>query len=280
MTQARYDSSKKKKVSRSITPSLPLFNARLKAKEAEGASASKHIFQLKAELNRYQQRDREWRLLFGMLAHDLKEPLLTLEGFTKLLQESEPQNKEQKKYMKVIREAVGSLHLLIGSLQSITRLSQETSDLTDLSLLQVLDSVLTSLSEQLKRSRGKIILPEGDAIIKADPARIYQIFLNLISNSLKYHHADRAPEIKIRYRKDPTYHRISIQDNGIGIQPKDIERIFTAFTRLEDAASEGLGLGLSIVKRIAESCGGFVNVRSNQNIGTTFTVYLPRSGVS
>jgi signal transduction histidine kinase len=237
-------------------------------------SHSKAIFQLKTELNRLQQRDREWKLMFNMLSHDLKEPLLTLEGFTKLLDEGNL-SKDQQRYLKVIREAVNSLHQLVGSLQSIARLSQDPEEFTEISLRELLTSVLNSLSQQLEKSGGTVQLP-NDIIIKGDPIRLYQVFLNLIANSLKYHKKSVAPVITITYRKDPHFHRISIKDNGVGIDSRDLKKIFLPFARLEDVPTDGMGIGLSIVKRIAESFRGQVLVRSKQNVGTTFTVCLPR----
>ncbi len=239
---------------------------------------SKIIFQLKSELNRLQQRDREWKVMFNMLSHDLKEPLVTLEGFTKLLKASNITNKDQKRYLQVISEAVNSLHTLVGSLQSIARLYQETHELSNVSLKELISSVTTTLSGQLRRTKGQVISPKEDVVFKGDPVRLYQVFLNLIANSLKYHHNGRLPVVTIRYRKDSQFHRISIQDNGVGIDQKDLDRIFVPFTRLEDVPTDGMGIGLSIVKRIAESFGGRVTVRSKANVGATFTVCLPREG--
>jgi signal transduction histidine kinase len=250
---------------------LPLAHSKL-----DPIPQSKIIFQLKSELHRLQQRDREWKMMFHMLSHDLKEPLLTLEGFSKLLDAGELEKKDQSRYIKIIREAVSSLHLLVGSLQSISKLYQEAHDFTEISLRELLHSVVTSLSNQLQKTKGRIILPPEDVHIKGDAIRLYQVFLNLLANSLKYHKKAVSPEIVISYRRDSNFHRIAIKDNGVGIEPQDLKRIFTPFVRLEDVPTDGLGLGLSIVKRIAESFGGKVLVRSQQNVGTIFTVCLPR----
>lgn len=243
---------------------------------AQSSQVSKVVFQLKSELHRFQQRDREWKLMFSMLSHDLKEPLLTLEGFTKLLEDETLEAKERKRYLKIVREAVHSLHLLVGSLQSVARLYQEPQDLADVSLNDLLQTVETALAKQFAQTKGKLILPKVNILVRADPVRLFQVFLNLIANSLKYHRKSIAPEIVVAYRKTGDHTRISIRDNGIGIDPKDLEKIFHPFTRLEEASTDGLGIGLSIVKRIAESFGGRVTVRSQQNVGTTFTVHLPR----
>jgi len=211
-----------------------------------------------------------------MLAHDLKEPLLSLEGFTQLLENSELPTKEQRDHLKVIREATTSLHLLIGSLQSITKLYQAPTDLIDISLNQLIDSITSTLSEQIKRNKGQIIPPTREVILRGDPARLYQILLNLIANSLKYHQKDKPPVISIQYRKTKQFHCISVKDNGVGIKQKDMERVFAPFTRLEEVMADGLGLGLSIVKKIAETCGGKISVQSKPNQGTTFRISVPR----
>lgn len=279
MTQNKKQSAKKKSTKVGAASSqarLPLQGKIKDNAKDEKLPPSKLVFQLKTELARHQKRDREWKLLFNMLAHDLKEPLLTLEGFTQLLEEPGGLSKEQKDYLRVIRESVGSLHLLIGSLQSITKLYQDPTDLVEISLKQLLDSITSALSEQIKRNKGKIILPEKDLKLQGDPARLYQILLNLIANSLKYHQKGINPVITIKHRKTSQYNCISVQDNGVGIESKDMERIFAPFTRLEEVMADGLGLGLSIVKKIAETCGGKISVRSKQNEGTTFTIHLPR----
>lgn len=273
MTQVRKINVKKRGSKESSAQAeLPLAQ-----QKSDVVPQSKILFQLKSELNRLQQRDREWKMMFHMLSHDLKEPLLTLEGFSKLLDEPGIEEKDQRRYIKVIREAVSSLHLLVGSLQSISKLYQEPHDFSEISLRELLQSVVTSLSNQLQKTKGRISLPPEDVHIKGDAIRLYQVFLNLLANSLKYHKKAISPEIVISYRRDTQFHRIAIKDNGVGIEPQDLKRIFTPFVRLEDVPTDGLGLGLSIVKRIAESFGGKVLVRSQQNVGTTFTVCLPRN---
>lgn len=272
MTQSRRASVKK----RSVKPSARQAVLPLAPSASDTLPHSKIIFQLKTELHRLQQRDREWKMMFHMLSHDLKEPLLTLEGFSKLLDQGNLDAKDQRRTIKIIREAVSSLHLLVGSLQSISKLYQEPHDFSEISLRDLLQTVVTSLSNQLEKTKGKISLPPEDVYLKGDAIRLYQVFLNLLANSLKYHKNAVTPEIIITYKRDSQFHRIAIKDNGVGIEPQDLKRIFTPFVRLEDVPTDGLGLGLSIVKRIAESFGGKVLVRSQQSIGTTFTVCLPR----
>lgn len=240
--------------------------------------SSKLIFQLKAELSRLQQRDREWKLMFNMLGHDLKEPLVTLEGFTKLLEEGNCDTSDQKRYLKIIREAINSLHLLVGSLQSVSKLYHDPSELVELSLHEIFNNVISSLSRQISKTKGKVELNFEDTILLGDPVRLYQIFLNLIANSLKFHKKETPPIIKVETKLSGGFLRVAISDNGVGMSQEDLKKIFEPFTRLDSSSDygDGMGMGLSIVKRIAESFGGRVQVKSQQGIGTTFFVLLPR----
>ena len=214
--------------------------------------------------------------MFSMLGHDLKEPLVTLEGFTKILEEEKVSPDDQKRYLKIIREAIHSLHLLVNSMQSVSKLYQNSTELIDISLIDILKSALTSLSRQISKSKAVVELPPEDLQLKGDPVRLFQIFLNLIGNSLKFVRQDTPPLIKVETRTTNRFYRVSISDNGMGMSPEDMKKIFEPFTKL-DGNFEGMGMGLSIVRRIAESFGGRVLVKSSLGTGTTFTVLLPRS---
>jgi signal transduction histidine kinase len=247
----------------------------LKRSTESKVSRSKVLFQLKSELNRLQLRDREWKLMFNMLGHDLKEPLVTLEGFTKLLEEEGTSPADQKRYLKIIREAINSLHSLVGSLQTVAKLYHDPHDLVEVSLREIIQNVVSSLSDKIQRTGADVRIEFDDYLIRGDTVRLYQIFLNLIANSLKFHKKDTPPVIRINARKSGEFYKISISDNGVGMSSEDLKKIFEPFTQIDTSAG-GMGMGLSIVKRIAESFGGRVSVKSQQGTGTVFSVHLPR----
>jgi len=132
------------------------------------------------------------------------------------------------------------------------------------------------LSEKITRENATIDVQVDDVYARGDRVRLYQIFLNLIANSIKFHKREVPPHITVSATQSGTQCKISITDNGVGMTPEDLKKIFTPFTRLDAGSIEGMGLGLSIVKRIAESFGGRVAVKSSPGVGTTFTINLPR----
>jgi signal transduction histidine kinase len=112
--------------------------------------------------------------------------------------------------------------------------------------------------------------------IKADKLSLLRVFRNLVDNALKYGGKDLS-EIRIGYRESEGFHTFSISDNGVGIEGEDYEKIFALFHR--DAKSkgvEGAGLGLAIVREIAEQHGGKVWIEPGQERGTTFHISLPK----
>lgn len=231
---------------------------------------------LRRRLAVLEERDQEWQFLFNIIAHDLKEPLLTLEGFTKLLGGSGSFSSEQARYLAVLREAIDSLQMMVDSLQSIPKLHQKERKLSELSLNALWGSVINALSAKIQKTKAKVELPPEDLSVMGDALALHHVFLNLLTNSLKFHKKNRAPLVKIRYKTAQDFYEVSIEDNGVGIDAKDLEKIFTPYKRLDEAIADGFGLGLSIIRRIVDSLGGTVNVESSRMNGSIFRVRLPQ----
>ena len=99
------------------------------------------------------------------------------------------------------------------------------------------------------------------------------VVYNLLSNALKYHHPDRAPEVWVRARREAPYLVLEVQDNNLGLDLAREEQVFAMFQRLHTHV-EGSGVGLYMVKRMVENAGGHITVHSQNGEGATFTVYL------
>jgi two-component system, LuxR family, sensor kinase FixL len=123
-------------------------------------------------------------------------------------------------------------------------------------------------------------------VIDADPVQMHQLFQNLIGNAIKFRKDGVTPEVKVTVRSSENHSEnlgcsewidIIVSDNGIGFSEKHKDKIFEIFQRLEGRKYEGSGIGLSICRKIAQRHGGGIQVKSNENEGTCFTVTLPVS---
>jgi signal transduction histidine kinase len=115
-------------------------------------------------------------------------------------------------------------------------------------------------------------------VVMGDETALYQVFVNLLGNALKFSQPDTPLVIKITFAEQPREYVISVQDNGLGIPPDRHEDIFQAFYRLRETEQPGSGIGLAIVRRIILRHGGSVWVESEPGHGATFSFTLPRRG--
>ena len=117
-------------------------------------------------------------------------------------------------------------------------------------------------------------------IVKCDRIKIAEVFLNLVNNAIKFSSKNnkKNPKVEVGYIEEDKFHKFYVKDNGIGIDPKDHQRIFKMFRRLRQIEDdEGTGMGLAIVDRIVKSHGGKVWVESEKGKGATFHFSLPKA---
>lgn len=209
-------------------------------------------------------------------AHDLKQPLSTIIGFAKIIKKTYNNMSEEKMnlYLEKIVVTSKALKEFINELLDY-EISINNSELVSINLLDVIEQVKINLSKCLERSNGKIILKNMDTSILAKKTLIEILFQNLISNAIKYKNENISPLIKINYNKvDRVF---SIQDNGIGIEPKMQKKIFKPFFTIPNKKVVGTGIGLATCKRIIESFGGKIWLESEVGKGSTFYFTLKRS---
>ena len=156
-------------------------------------------------------------------------------------------------------------------------------NLSNNNIVKVVEEIVMSVTT-FTDSKGLNIIFDTDTeekIIACDPEKIERIVLNLISNAIKF--SDKGDEIFVDVNTKNEFVEISIKDNGIGIEPKDLNVIFDRFKQVDTSLSrnvEGTGIGLSLVKSIAELHGGSIHVKSEVGEGSKFTVMLPAKNVS
>ncbi|MCA9166470.1 MAG: HAMP domain-containing protein [Planctomycetales bacterium] len=210
-------------------------------------------------------------------SHDIQEPLRAITGFAKLLrdQRATPLNETEQEYLGFILSSSERLKLLIDNLLEYSRLRTQAKDPQQIDSRAALDNACANLRSVIEQ-RNAVISTRGLGAVTADPLQLTQLFQNLIGNALKF--CDRPqPVIQVAADYGPEEVIFSIRDNGIGLDAKDYQRIFTIFSRLHGREEySGTGLGLAICQQIVQRHGGRIWVESKVGEGSTFYFTLPR----
>ena len=209
-------------------------------------------------------------------SHDLKAPLRTMRGFLSALGEElgERIDPQARDYLQRSLKASERMDSLLDSLLGYARLQRPIA-LGDVDCAALLGQVKSDLGERIERTRAELVC---DALphVRGDGDRLYQLFLNLIGNALKFRRDGEQPTVSVSATRYGAEWMFCVADNGIGIDAKHRQTVFDAFTRLHSTSSyEGSGLGLAICKQIVEQHHGRIWVESNPGGGSHFYVALP-----
>lgn len=218
---------------------------------------------------------------FAFIAsHDLQEPLRKVRGFGEML-ESETNGQlsdEQRGHIHRMRNAADRMQALITGLLEYSRVTTQSQPPQPVNLTEVARQVREDLELRIRQSGANVEIDDMPTI-EADPIQMRQLFQNLISNALKFHRSGVSPHVQVRAQRLATDRcRIEVEDDGVGFDPNEIERIFKPFQRLHGrGAYDGTGMGLALCKKIAECHGGSITAQSSPGEGSTFIVTLPCS---
>ncbi|MHA2249541.1 MAG: PAS domain-containing hybrid sensor histidine kinase/response regulator [Candidatus Kariarchaeaceae archaeon] len=228
--------------------------------------------------------------LAGGLVHNFNNLLTIMTGNIELLNYTELDDL-QKQYVNAINLSAIRATEIVNSLQTLNKNIIPKTDIIDIAdVVSEVFSIIEKTTNQLIQKDNQV--PNGKLYIRGDPSEITQILLNLIINSIdaieekdnisiqdfvciegKAFHVDKNNDLGL---DGGEYIQINIVDTGIGIKPKNIDRIFYPFfSTKKGERSSGLGLGLVTVYRFVKRCGGYIDVNSDEKIGTTFTLLLP-----
>ena len=235
-------------------------NAQLEAK----------VKQRTAALN---ESNRQLEAFCYTLAHDLRAPLRAIEGFADLLvtERRDELNPDTAMAIQRIRNSAERMGRLILDLLAYTNLSRGDFQRTPVDLDAVIKKIRRVFADEFRRTEAEFDVKLAATHVMADPAGVERVLMNLVANAVKFSDPNRPLRLRIRADEEPPNVRISVIDNGIGIEPRFRERIFGVFERLSPADNpNGTGIGLAIVKRSVEKMGGTVGVESTPGVGSRF----------
>jgi PAS domain S-box-containing protein len=224
--------------------------------------------------------NEELRNFVDVVSHDLKNPIISIQGFSSLLfkKYQEKLGEKGRMYLEQIEASARRMEILVSDLLALSRIGQVASRFKDVSSLKIVSNVTSGLQSRLKEKGIDLVVADNLPTIYCDEKRIYQVFENLFVNAIKFTRGAKSPKIEIGCEDGGKFHQLFVRDNGIGIDPKYHRTIFERFHRLKVIEDEeGTGLGLAIVERIINNHGGKVWVESEKGNGATFYFTLPKA---
>lgn len=238
---------------------------------------------LKRITHRMNQEGKKVRYQFlSVLSHELKAPLNAVEGYLRMMQEKQSGDTIEDYATPIERslQRIQGMRNLIMDLLDFTRIRLERKDekIEEVKLSDIASNAIITVRPYAIQMEVSIdLIVKTDASIMADPTDLEIIFNNLVSNSVKYNRRGGRAEIIID--EAPNDVIVVFTDTGIGINEADKENLFSEFVRIKNEKTRnisGSGLGLSIVKKVVELYSGTISVDSLPDVGTTFTVRLPK----
>lgn len=213
-----------------------------------------------------------------IVSHDLKEPLRSLDAFSRFLQEDyqEQLKDEGRQYLDRIRKNASRMQALIEDLLAVSRLSRRPNEFQRVAIGEVLEEVKQRFEYAMQQKPVEVVAVNELPTLLCDRVRMGEVFANLISNAIKYNDKP-ACRIEIGCRLIEGWYQFSVKDNGPGIEPQYFEKVFEIFQRLgKRDDQEGTGIGLTIVKKIVGLHKGKVWIESTPGQGTTFSFTIPQ----
>lgn len=236
-----------------------------------------------SEIMQLQEQDKFRREFLGNLAHELKTPVFSIQGYVlTLLEGGLEDEKVNRVFLERASKAIDRMTHILEDLDTLTKLevNELKLEIRPFDIRELAKEVMDSFEIQAKSKNIHLHFSREYAkekMVKADRGRIAQVFTNLIANSIAY--GKEGGETVIRFYEVDDIITIEISDDGPGIEPQHIPRLFERFYRVEKSRNRnegGSGLGLSIVKHILDSHQQTISVRSTVNVGSTFTFSLDK----
>lgn len=212
------------------------------------------------------------------VSHELRTPLASVLGFAELLLKKELKPERQQRYLATIYQEATRLTALINDFLDLQRMEsgRQTYEVENVAVDQVIQEIFGLYQVQSPLHRFELDLKTEQTVVYGDQAKLRQVFVNLISNAVKY--SPHGGHVRVSCRQDGNRLLVEVQDEGLGIPSEAIPHLFTKFYRVDNSDRReigGTGLGLAIVREIVHMHHGEIAVTSESGKGSTFTVTLP-----
>ena len=263
-----------------IAPIFIAFSALTKERRDAAELLKSHIDQMELAMQELNSKDEAKNEFIAILAHELRNPLAAILSSVELLKLEGRNAPDSPALLKTIAEHVRTTATILDDLLDISRISQNKLDLSK-EVVALCDTVDRSVAttQFLIHARGhtlSVTKPPEKIYLEADPVRLEQVFVNLLNNAAKY--TEPGGTIGVSVAREGKVAMVRVRDSGVGIPKHMLTRIFEPFFQIERKkyGSVGLGIGLSLTRRLVEMHGGTIEaVSDGENHGSEFVVRLP-----
>lgn len=235
---------------------------------------------LKDKSDELAKKNRSLEQFAAVVSHDLKAPLRHIAVFADMMVE-DIENGEMgdlQSYAQQVRQSAQRMDRVVRKLLEYSQVAYKLVSYSRVALADVTIQAIQNIEREIEEARAEVLLSNLPSL-SGDPDLLRQVMQNLIGNAVKYRRSGVTPKIRIYATEGARSVNLFVEDNGIGIDPKYSETIFTAFQRLhrDDRVYDGFGIGLALCRQIVESHKGTIELDTSYDQGARFTIRLPMS---
>lgn len=235
-----------------------------------------------SDITKQQKLDNSRKAFVANVSHELRTPLTNIKSYAETMLDSDLDPETTENFLQVINSEADRMTRLVRDLLLLSQLDHTNTGLKpeELNISELVSDTVNTMRIEAQNRQLTLTYVPGSATdnIMADPDRIRQVIINILSNAIKYTPAHGNVTVLCGQQKSNVY--VQITDTGIGIPEKDLPMLFERFYRVDKARSRemgGTGLGLAIAKEMVEAHNGSITIDSEYGKGTTVTIYLPRN---
>jgi len=261
------------------------YAARMDRRETNGSNKDAGIILAVRDITEHRSLEKAKTAFVSDFSHELRTPLTTIQSAVGLLERArERLDPLEHRALELAEGELARIRAMVEELMTLAQMDswQYQLEVGPADLGEVIRTAIRSVETKSQRFGIEVYFEDGaEHRCVCDVQKLYQVFLNLLDNAIKY--SDAGDRVDVTVEESPSWMTVRIRDTGIGIPPEDLEQLFERFYRVNkdrSRATGGSGLGLAISKQIVEMHGGGLSVESEVNQGSTFLVHLPTEPLS